>query len=157
MWQLRVVILDPFRVEIIGGAAGVAAPGTPHTTSAPGPSGLDLVGPVVGPKERSHEQEDCGDGQRRPRSPAEAEVVFAKRSRSAGPVEVVASLGEDGRHQADSDGEQEQGARCHGGSEDSAETAAAGHEGCEEGEDFQQQCEQVEYPAEPPHVEVVIR
>jgi len=124
-----------------------ASPTTPVETAAAARVGILL--PTDSGKEQDH-----GDKQRGPSSPGETECVLADGSIATDRVELVAHLNEGGSHQRRRDSEEEERDRRSQAGDRRAETSTAGDEACEEGKDGEEQSDQIEYPTEPPHVEI---
>lgn len=147
--RLGVVLLDPMGTHIVApSAAHTSSPATPARTTTTTRSSTGPISADAEPEEDGSDQDSSDSAPGKTEGPdAEARVAADGRERGA-------HLNEGGGHERRGEGEEEEGTRRHEGRERGAEAAKAGEEAREEGHDGEQQREQVEDPAEAPHVEV---
>jgi len=103
----------------------------------------------------SEEQEDGSQEHGGPGTPGEAECVLADVGRETGIAEAVASFHEDGGHERSCQSEPEEGKGESHAREPRCKTATRSKQCGEECEDREGETDQVENPAEAPHVVVV--
>lgn len=132
---------------------GIVGAGAPHTLAPPAepPRRPALVPSVEGPDEQAQDSDEHGG----PGAPTEAKCVGPDLGFAAVGAEDISGLDECCGHESNGDGEEEQPRTRNQRGDGRSQASTTRHEARQERHDSEEQPHQIQYPAEPPHVEVV--